>query len=149
MSDANGVGTWSSVPGGSWFVLLNSSSTNAVDTRIDFTAATIIGQRGGANITTDAITVLSTGLYEITISGWTAGSTSPYLTVWNIRRNGTTLATPHYEAPLAAWGTQVSTTQYTQLNANDVITVFLVSGFAGTNYANQATVVSLTVKLIQ
>lgn len=147
MSDANGVGTWSTLAG-SWFGVLAAGS-GALGTPVNFTTGTVAGIGGSADVGADVITVPTTGLYEITISGWTQGSSSPYLTVWEIKKNGTTLSIPHYASPSASWGTQVSTTIYSQLDAGDQLTLTLAQRYAGTSgNANSALAMSFAVKLI-
>lgn len=152
MSDTNGVGKWSSLPG-SWFGLLNDGVSNSSVSQINFTSSSLIGQGGAANSATDAITVPSAGLYEVTVSAWTwignGNTPGVYLTTWNIRRNGANLVTPHYASPSGAYGTQTSTTNYINLNAGDVITLFMANTFGSPQPADKARGVSLAVKLIQ
>lgn len=148
MSDASGVGTWNTLAG-SWFGLLRGGSTSTQPSRIDFTAGTVVGQGGTIDITADAITVPVAGLYEITVSGWTQGTASPYLTTWSIRNNGLDIATPHYGSPSVSMGTEVSTTNFFPLNAGDTLTLFLSNPYASASPAAIAQRVSMAVKLIR
>ena len=158
MSDANGVGTWRTITGSSWYGVLSDGSATTQPSQINFTTATRIGQGGTVSSATDAITVPATGLYQITISGWTCTSDCatnptpaiPYATTWSIKRNGTNLTgPPFYGSPNVLFGTDISTVKYVTLNANDVITLFLDNPYAVSKPATQGSGIALAIKLIQ
>lgn len=152
MSDANGVGTWNSLPG-SWFGLLYGGSTNTQPSQINFTTATLIGQGGNANIGTGAITTPSTSLYEVTISGYTIPeatlSRDLYGTTWIIKKNGTDISYPFYASPTGIYGTETSVTNYYMFNAGDVITLFLGNPYNIAQPSTSAKRVAFAVKLIK
>lgn len=159
MSDADGVGTWKTLTGGSsWYGVLSGGSTNTQPSQINFTGARVIGSGGTASSTTDAITVPATGLYEVTISGWTCTADCatnptpaiPYTTIWSIKRNGTTLTgSPFYGSPNVLFGTNMSTVKYYRLTEGDVITLFLDNPYGISKPATQAGGIALAMKLIQ
>lgn len=148
MSDANGVSSWSNIPG-SWLGLLRGGSVAAAVTTINFTSGKLIGQGGAVNVATDTITVPSTGLYEITIGGFTNHTTTPYLTGWEVRSNGVMLDRIYYGSPTSVWGTVATSTIYEDLNANDNLTLVLTNVGGGGGMATSCSGTFLAVKLVE
>lgn len=125
MSDAVGKGSWQSQIG-SWYAHLSdgSSVNNTTGVApIDFINSALVGTGGSVSTSADNIVVPVNGLYRIVISGWSSGITSPYLTYWQVKKNGGNIWSPHYASPLFGWGTDLSSTKVFILNAGDVLTL--------------------------
>lgn len=149
VSDLNGLATWQS-RSGSWLGILSSGTTANVpggQSQANFINSLVIGSGGTANTTTDAITVPKNGFYRITISAFSNGTTSPYLTYWEVISNGGVLWVPHYSGASASWGTSVSCSYVSNLNAGDVITLYRNNSFAG--FEGISNDITFIVELIQ
>ncbi len=151
-SDVNGRATWET-PLSSWFGVLDNGSVPAQTTfsnyLVNFTSGYKIPVTSGGvvNTTNNSITVPKTGVYRISISGWSMGNSSPYLRYFEIRKNGISIANPHFGNPSSGWGNYASFTLLANLNANDVITLDMIYNSASLN--NRCSVMQLVVELIK
>ncbi len=151
-SDVNGRATWET-PLSSWFGVLDNGSVPAQTTfsnyLVNFTSGYKIPVTSGGvvNTTNNSITVPRTGVYRISISGWSMGNSSPYLRYFEIRKNGISIANPHFGNPSSGWGNYASFTLLANLNANDVITLDMIYNSASLN--NRCSVMQLVVELIK
>ena len=149
VSDANGTGTWQSIPGSLWVGILSGGTSQSPE-QVNFTGGQILGQ-GGATDSFSSITVPSAGLYEIiTNARVTATDTSSIsLVTFSIQRNGATILAPHYAFPGGTNFQFLSFTNYFSLNAGDVITLFQDNHFGASNPVFSADGVVFSVKLLQ
>lgn len=150
LQTVNGAPQWVDMMG-SWFGLLQSGGANrgvgGASVQIQFSNGIVLGNGGSASANT--ITIPITGLYEVVINGHTLGSTTPYLTVWEVRRNNTYIFDAHYLSPDQNYGTSAGGTSYLNLNAGDKLTLFLSNRYSNPTTATKADNVSFGVKLIK
>lgn len=157
VSDANGVGTWTSVIG-SWFALLNGNWTtifqtsNTIRQLTNFNTSVISNaSQGSVNPSTGTIQVPHTGKYRITISGhWSTnrvGSSSPYLVAPHIYINGVSAWNGGIVGYSNDWGISPTFVSMLNFTAGDNITIHTDETAA--NNANKVSQCFLTIEFIQ
>jgi hypothetical protein len=159
ISDANGVGMWTTMAG-SWYAFLYNDPpplaylTVATDTQFTGFSGEVISSSasGVVNKSAGTIQVPFKGRYRLTISGdWKHTSVATYRGEASVRINGSTADkwAPSSWGGVVNNGTLPTFVAIVELNANDVLRAYTKKPSGGTDYANNAKAIVFGAELLQ
>jgi hypothetical protein len=126
-SDANGKATWMNSASGSWTAVWYNFSASATGNLV---GGAVVKFGDGGNVSPGVIVVPKSGLYKISCSSYAAYQSGSGAANFQMLQNG---SNPFYildnNVSASETGMFISTVQYRNLNAGDVLTVQRQQGF--------------------